>query len=325
VVMPVVLGVVLAATLAPLGSLLERRGWSRSRAALGATLGAALGVTLIVGLTIVSLAGPAQQMISQAVSGADSADSSAGGNAGVLVSLVQSFGAGILVTIANLLSSLAGLAVVILLSTLLTYYFLRDGDDYWRSFLARVEPGRRTRVEAAGSRAFSVLGGYMIGTGAISIFGAATQFLIMTILGIPLALPLAILAIFGGFIPYIGSMITTGLAFLVTVATGTPTDIAIMGIFTIVFNIVQGNFVAPIVYSKVVSLHPAVVLVAIPAGSEIAGIAGMFLVVPFLGVIAAVWRTVLRVLDTEPVPALTEEPGIHLTAVDPGVAIAPSG
>ena len=115
--------------------------------------------------------------------------------------------------------------------------------------------------------AFNVLGGYMVGTGAISIFGAATQFLIMFVLGIPYALPLAVLAIFGGFIPYIGSLITTGLAFLVTVATGTPQDILIMGIFTIVFNIVQGNIVAPIVYSRVVSLHPAVVLVAIPAGN----------------------------------------------------------
>ena len=76
-----------------------------------------------------------------------------------------------------------------------------------------------------------------------------------------------------------------------TVATGTPQDILIMGIFTIVFNIVQGNIVAPIVYSRVVSLHPAVILVAIPAGNAIAGVIGMFLVVPFLGVIAAIWRT----------------------------------
>jgi predicted PurR-regulated permease PerM len=77
-----------------------------------------------------------------------------------------------------------------------------------------------------------------------------------------------------------------------------------MGIFTIVFNIVQGNFVAPIVYSRVVSLHPAVVLAAIPAGAAVAGVIGMFLVVPFLGVVAATWRTVLRVLDTKPVDAL---------------------
>ena len=163
----------------------------------------------------------------------------------------------------------------------------------------------------------------MVGTGAISIFGAATQFLIMVILGIPYALPLAILSFFGGFIPYIGSIVTTGLAFLVTVATGSPTDVAIMAIFTIVFNIVQGNFVAPIVYSRVVSLHPAVVLAAIPAGAAFAGVIGMFLVVPFLGVVAAVWRTVLRVLDTGPVEALEPSPNEPVPA-DPSLSTAPT-
>jgi predicted PurR-regulated permease PerM len=108
------------------------------------------------------------------------------------------------------------------------------------------------------------------------------------------------------------------------VATGSPTDIAIMGIFTIVFNIVQGNFVAPIVYSRVVSLHPAVVLVAIPAGAAVAGVIGMFLVVPFLGVVAAVWRTVLRVLDTKPVEAL-EPPAAEPIVADPALTTAPTG
>ena len=240
------------------------------------------------------------------------------------MTLVQTFGIGVVATISSLLANLSSLAVVLLLAVLLMYYFIRDGESFWRTFLDRVEPGRRTYVEAAGGRAFNVLGGYMLGTGAISIFGAATQFLIMTILGIPLALPLAVLAVFGGFIPYIGSLITTGLAFLVTVATGTPQDIAIMAIFTIVFNIVQGNFVAPIVYSRVVSLHPAVVLAAIPAGNQIAGVVGMFLVVPFLGVVAAVWRTVLRVLDTEPVePLPAADP--EVAAPDPALSTAPSG
>ncbi len=187
-----------------------------------------------------------------------------------------------------------------------------------------MEPGRRSHVEAAGGRAFSVLGGYMIGTGAISAFGAATQFVIMAILGIPLALPLAVLSFFGGFIPYIGSAVTTGLAFLVTVAYGNPTDIAVMAVFTIVFNIVQGNFVAPIVYSKVVSLHPAVVLAAIPAGNLVAGVVGMFLVVPFLGVVAATWRTVLQVLDTRPVDALVGGSDTPEPAPEPGIAVASS-
>jgi len=139
-----------------------------------------------------------------------------------------------------------------------------------------------------------VLGGYMIATGVISLFGAGTTWLLMIILGLPLALPIAVLSFFLGFIPYIGSFIATALAFLVTVAVGTTTDIAVMAIFTIVFNIAQGNFVAPLVYGRAVSLHPAVVLLAIPAGNAVAGVMGMFLVVPFLGVIAVSWRTVLH-------------------------------
>jgi predicted PurR-regulated permease PerM len=323
VVIPVVLGIVLAATLTPLAGVLRRRGWSEGRAALASVLGAFLVVTAIVFLTLVSLVGSADEMVAAANAGAATADANAGGNAGALVGLVQSFGLGILATIAGGLSDLAGIAVIMLLSVLLTYYFMRDGGAMWRKFLARLDPGRRSYVEASGRRAFSVLGGYMVGTGAISIFGAVTQWLIMTILGIPYALPLAVLAVFGGFIPYIGSLITTGLAFLVTVATGTPTDIAIMAAFTIIFNIVQGNFVAPLVYSKVVSLHPAVVLVAIPAGNAIAGVIGMFLVVPFLGVFAAVWRTVLRVLDPDPVEPL-EATAPPETVPDPALSTAPS-
>jgi predicted PurR-regulated permease PerM len=323
VVIPLVLGIVLAATLTPLSDALERRGWSHGRAAIASVLGATLAVFAIIALTVGSLVGSASEMTAAASAGASSADASTGGNAGALVALVGKFGVGIVSTIGSALSNLAGIAVIILLAILLTYYFMRDGPAAWQHFLARLEPGRRSHVEAAGRRSFSVLGGYMVGTGAISIFGAVTQFLIMTILGLPYALPLAVLAFFGGFIPYIGSIITTGLAFLVTVETGTPTDIAIMAIFTVVFNIVQGNFVAPIVYSKVVSLHPAVVLVAIPAGNEIAGVIGMFLVVPFLGVFAAVWRTVLRVLDPGPVPALEVAPSTPVA--DPALTTAPTG
>ena len=72
-----------------------------------------------------------------------------------------------------------------------------------------------------------------------------------------------------------------------------------MAIYTLVFNIVQGNFVAPLVYGKTVELHPAIVLLAIPAGGQIAGIIGMFLVVPFLGVVATTWRLVLQVFDPD--------------------------
>jgi predicted PurR-regulated permease PerM len=121
----------------------------------------------------------------------------------------------------------------------------------------------------------------------------------MTLLGLPLALPLAVLSFFGGFIPYIGGFITTGLALLVTFALGDQLDIVVMGSFTLIFNVVQGSVLAPIVYGRVASLHPAVVLMAIPAGGAIAGLLGMFLVVPFLGVVSVTWRTILETFGNQ--------------------------
>ena len=195
------------------------------------------------------------------------------------------------------MSAVGSLVVVTVLSVMLAFYFLRDGGRLWSRSLARVRPEAAGAVDAAGSRAFEVLSGYMIGTGAISLVGATSQLVIMVLLGIPLALPIFVLSFFLCFIPYIGGFISTGLALLVTIAIGSPTDVAIMLVWTIVFNLVTGNIVSPLVYGKTVHLHPAVVLVAIPAGSAIAGIVGMFLVVPVIGVVAAIWRTVLEVIE----------------------------
>ena len=87
-------------------------------------------------------------------------------------------------------------------------------------------------------------------------------------------------------------------------------DILVMLIWTVVFNLVTGNIVAPLVYGKTVHIHPAVVLVAIPAGSAVAGILGMFIVVPALGVVAVSWRVVLKAMSsrTSGAPASATSP-----------------
>jgi putative heme transporter len=296
----IVLAVVLAATFRPFVLALLRRGWRRASAAAASTGGAFLVVIVIVILTAVSLIQQGAAIASTTASGADLASDAAGDTLAPLAALAKDLGSGAASAIAGVVSGIASVGVILLLAGLLCFYFLYDGHRFWAMVERRVRSDRLAEVDAAANRAVGVLSGYMVGTGAVSLFGAVTQYVIMVILGLPLALPLAVLAFFGGFIPYIGSLITTGLAFLVAVAVGSPQDIAVMAIYTVVMNIVQGNFVAPLVYSRAVNLHPAVVLMSIPAGNEVAGILGMFLAVPFLGVVAATWRTALRAFATNP-------------------------
>ena len=299
-VLAVVLAAVLAATLAPAAAALRRRGAAPTAAAFGATVGLVAGISVILILTIVSLVRDMSQVVGSAGAGSSTVDTAANGSLGWLKDLVSQLAGGALDAVIAFAAIPQGLVFVTTLAAILTFFFLRDGEAAWRWATGMLGDWRRQEVDAAGIRAAGVLGGYMIATAVISAFGAATQFAVMALLGIPLALPLAVLSFFGGFIPYIGSFITTGIAFLVTVAVGTPTDIAVMAIFTIVFNIVQGNFVAPLVYGRAVSIHPAIVLLAIPAGATIAGVFGMFIIVPLIGVVVATWRTVLLVLGDGP-------------------------
>jgi predicted PurR-regulated permease PerM len=324
VAVSVVLAVVLAATFLPFVRALMRRGWRRGPAAAATTAGVFIAVIVIVILAAVSLISQGAEIATTSTSGAEAANEAASGALAPLAALFESAGQGIASGIASFVAGIASLGVVLLLSGLLCFYFLLDGHRFWANVRQRLRGDRLEEVDAAAVRAINVLSGYMVGTGGVSLFGAVSQYLIMVLLGLPLALPLAVLAFLLGFIPYIGSFIATGLAFLVAIAVGTPEDIVIMAIYTIVMNIVQGNFVAPIVYSRAVNLHPAVVLMAIPAGSEVAGILGMFLAVPFLGVVAATWRTALHAFATHPDEA-PATPGAPPEPAPAPAALSPAG
>ncbi len=299
VVLPVIVALILAATIVPLVDYLVRRGQSRNLATAVAVTGSAAAIIGVLALSLGSLARQADEIGRTAKTGAGDVDAAAGGYLGLGTDAIESGADAGVSTIADIAGGLGPLALVLVLSVLLTFYFLRDGAGMWASLMSHLPEEAGSELSAAGSRAFSVLGGYMVGTGAISLVGAASQLVIMWFLGLPLALPVFVLSFFGGFIPYIGGLLTTGLAFLIAVAVGDNLDIVVMAIWTLVFNIVQGNVVAPIVYNRTTHIHPAIVLAAIPAGSAVAGILGMFLVVPVLGVVASTWRSILRLMGSD--------------------------
>ncbi len=220
---PLVLALVLAATLDPLVMTLVRRGWSRGRAVLAAVVGGTLGVVIVLAFATLALIDQAGDVGALAGKGANDLDGSSGGQLGLAVNAISGGLLSMVRTIAQFAQTAAALGVIILLSLLLTFYFLRDGARLWARLMGHVPDTDRPKLDGAGSKAFGVLSGYMIGTAAISFVGAASQFVIMVVLGIPLALPVAVLSFILCFIPYIGGFISTGIAFLLTVAAGSHT------------------------------------------------------------------------------------------------------
>jgi putative heme transporter len=309
IVVSLVLALVLAATLSPAVSWLLRARWRPGLAAATAIGVATIAIFGALGVAVVWTIDPLRQLVATANDGAEAIDIT------FIVDAVSELGGAIVSAAAAVVGAIPAFIVWFSLVILLAFFFLRDGGNVWDRFVARAPSARQGAVAKLGTQAFDVLGGYMFGTSVISLFGAVTGMIIMLLLGLPLAVPVAILAFFLGFIPYIGSAIPTLLALLIAIAVGSVTDIVIMGIWTVVFNIVQGNFVTPLVYGRTFSLHPAIILLAIPAGNEIAGVLGMFLIVPFVAIIAATSGPI-RALLTPPSEAATEAPAPE-AAADP--------
>jgi len=288
---PVVVALVVACAAKPASDALRRRGLGRTPAALGVTVAAGAVVATILVVTVESLATELPAILDEAAQGAERL---VGGDAiAQLLAVVQTALGG---ASRELLGNIASISVALVTSGLLTFFFLRDGPGWWAALLRRIPADRRELVGDSGSTAARILNGSTLGTGVVSAVAAVLQVVMLTVLHLPLAVPIGVLTFIGGFIPYVGNFVASALAFLVAVAAGNPTTVVVMAIWTVVNNILIGNVVAPLVVGRTVRVHPAVVLLAAPVGASIGGLVGMFLIVPAIAIFGATWPSLVRLL-----------------------------
>ena len=181
-----------------------------------------------------------------------------------------------------------GLITGLVLAIAVLYFVLRDGAKFWEWILQRFTPEARQAVDLAGQRAWDVLGGFVRGTAIIAAIDAVLIGLGLWLLDVPLAFALAVLVFMGAFVPFVGAFVTGLVAVLVAFADG-GWEIGLAALAIVVgVQFVEGNFLQPIIQSRTVDLHPAVILLAVAAGASLFGIAGAYLAVPVTAVAFAV-------------------------------------
>ena len=140
------------------------------------------------------------------------------------------------------------------------------------------------KARRVGERSLNVLGGYVRGTSIVALVDAFFIGLALVIMGVPLALPLAALTFIGAFIPLIGATLAGILAALVALVANGPLAALIVIIVVIVVNQLEGNFLQPVVMGQALNVHALVILLALTAGTILAGIIGAILSVPLVAV-----------------------------------------
>jgi predicted PurR-regulated permease PerM len=205
------------------------------------------------------------------------------------------FGSGALAGASATANFLTGLVLMIVV----LFFFLKDGPKIWEFLLRPFTGTRYARARRVGDRVVSTLGGYVRGTATVAAVDAVGIGVGIAIVGVPLALPLAVVVFITAFIPIVGATAAGILAALVALVTLGPVQaLFVVGIVVLV-NQLEGNLLQPVLMGRTLQLHGLVILVGLTAGTVLAGITGAVMSVPLL---AAAWGAV-QVWDGPDTPA----------------------
>ena len=180
---------------------------------------------------------------------------------------------------------LGGLALT-LFSTILLLY---DGDRIWAFLLKGAPVSARPRADAAGRAFWRTIGHYVRGTLFVAFFHGVVMVITLTVLGVPLAFPLAVLIGLGSFVPLVGAFVTGVLAVAVAgLSKGLVAAIVVVAVL-LLDNQIEAHVLQPLVVGRYVRIHPLAVVLALTSGALLFGIFGAIVAVPLVaGVNSAV-------------------------------------
>lgn len=138
----------------------------------------------------------------------------------------------------------------------------------------------------------------------IAVFWAAS----LSIIGVPFAVLVGIFSGLVSFVPYVGATISVVLPILLALVSGTPFDAVYVIIAFVIIQQIEGNILQPLLMSRAVDLHPALVIFAILTMGTLFGIVGVFLAVPLVAVVQVLvrelWVTRMDAIGTDPNPPI---------------------
>ncbi|MES2205170.1 MAG: AI-2E family transporter [Pseudomonadota bacterium] len=189
---------------------------------------------------------------------------------------------------------LQGLGLLFLVP-LLMFYFVRDGEGFYRSALGLVPLRWQAWVEQLLNDIDYVLAEFLRGQIAVMLSLAVYYAIGLSIIGLPSAFPIGVITGFLIFIPYVGYAIGLVIAVLSAALHGSPFGVWLgLAIVYGVGQVLEGVFLTPRLVGERVGLHPVALIFALMAFGQILGFAGVLLSVPISAALCVVLKRVLN-------------------------------
>jgi predicted PurR-regulated permease PerM len=205
----------------------------------------------------------------------------------------------------GLINSIFALVNILILSI-----FIVASGRLWTDAALKLRPeAERERMRRILDSTASAVGGYVQGALTIAVIAGVQAFIVMEILGVPFAAPLAVLAGLMSLIPLVGATVAAIVIGLVTLFNDFPTDTIIWAIWAVVYQQIENNVIQPQVQRRTVQVQPFIVLVAVLFGSTLLGVLGAIVAIPLAASIQILVREWWEWRQEVKVAALVEPGG----------------
>src|SRR4051794_5002168 len=172
----------------------------------------------------------------------------------------------------------------------MAFFILLDGPRWLDVMFRRLPIDHERRARRVAEDMGRAVGGYVVGSVAIAVLAGLFSFAMMKALGLPFAVPLAVLMALTALIPLIGSAIGATPIAVVGGLTWFPAGLIIWVAAFVLYQQVESHVLGPYVYKRTMKLHPLLAIVAVLAGASLLGILGALLAIP----IAAMVQILIR-------------------------------
>ena len=169
----------------------------------------------------------------------------------------------------------AGLTIFIL-----SIFMTAAGPRWVRNFIQMQRPEHAERIERTLNRIANAVGNYVGGALLQATTAGVSSFIVLSLLGVPFAGPLALVVFFFDLIPVVGATIAAFLVAIVAALVNFPVALIIWVIFAIVYQQVENYLIQPQIQKRATEIEPFIVLVAVLFGATLFGILGAVLAIP---------------------------------------------
>ena len=199
-------------------------------------------------------------------------------------------------------------SVFALITILILTGFILGGGRGWLHYGLRYVPeDRAERLEGVFDRVARTVANYVTGALAQATIAAITAYIVLRILGVPFAAPLALIIFFMDLIPLVGATIGAVLVGLVTLFEDFPTATIIWEIYSIVYQQIENNLIQPQIQRRAVDINAFLVIVSVLFGSALLGVIGALVAVPVAASIQIALREYLDYRGVRPRPEPEED------------------